>query len=95
MCNYIFTALPTHSSVLDLLHHLLHRDDSDKLLRMRILKVSVEGGPPSSEIVSGLQVYTAIFKHYGLRKYFKLWGHLKMWPLIYTGVGICVCTVCA
>ena len=78
--------------MLDLLHHLLHRDE---LSGVRILKVSVEGGPPLSEIVSGLQVYTAIFKHYGLRKYFKLWGQLKVWPLIYAGVGICVCTVCA
>jgi hypothetical protein len=49
------------SSVLDLFHQLLHRETSG----VRILKFNMEGGAPLSEIVSGLQVYTAIFKHYG------------------------------
>ena len=60
-----FSALPTLSSVLDLLHHLLNRKTS----RVRILKFSEDGGSPSREVVSGLRVYTAIFKHYGSCKY--------------------------
>ena len=62
----IFSALPTLSSVLDLLHHLLHCDDESS--GVRILKFNVKVGTQPREIVSGLRVYTAIFEHYGICK---------------------------
>ena len=75
---FYFTALPTPSSVLDLFHHLLHREPSG----VRILKFNVEGGAPLPEVVSGLQVYTAIFRHYEFCKHLSVTSE--------THVGICI-----
>lgn len=59
--NYIYhTELQTRSDVLELLHHLLQSAKG-----VRILKFSLEGGVPTADIVSGLEILTAIFGRYG------------------------------